>query len=77
MTSVRKWSTIFQTGSNDLPAFPNGEKWLLLALIAAGILLIFIHIPSVYTAWSLIGLAVFGLYTVLDFNPWLVHHERF
>jgi modulator of FtsH protease len=42
--------------------------WLLLALIAAGIVLIFVHIPSVYTAWSLVGLAVFGLYTVLDFN---------
>jgi modulator of FtsH protease len=42
--------------------------WLLVALIAAGIVLIFVRIPSVYTAWSLVGLAVFGLYTVLDFN---------
>ncbi|HZO78637.1 MAG TPA: Bax inhibitor-1 family protein [Solirubrobacteraceae bacterium] len=42
--------------------------WLLLALIAAGIVLIFVRIPAVYTAWSLVGLAVFGLYTVLDFN---------
>jgi FtsH-binding integral membrane protein len=42
--------------------------WLLLALLAAGIVLIFVHIPSIYTAWSLIGLAIFGLYTVVDFN---------
>lgn len=42
--------------------------WLLLALIIAGIALIFVHIPSAYTAYALIGLAIFGLYTVLDFN---------
>ena len=42
--------------------------WLLLALIAAGIVLIFVHIPAAYTAWTFIGLAIFGLYTVVDFN---------
>lgn len=42
--------------------------WLLVALIAASIVLIFVRIPSLYTAWSLVGLAIFGLYTVLDFN---------
>jgi FtsH-binding integral membrane protein len=42
--------------------------WLLLGLIVAGIVLIFVHIPAVYTAWSIAGLAVFGLYTVIDFN---------
>ncbi len=42
--------------------------WLLLALLAAGVLLIFVHIPSVYTAWSVAGLAIFALYTVVDFN---------
>lgn len=41
---------------------------LLLALLGAGIVLIFVQIPSVYTAWSLAGLAIFGLYTVIDFN---------
>jgi FtsH-binding integral membrane protein len=40
----------------------------LLALLGAGIVLIFVHIPAVYTAWSLAGLAIFGLYTVIDFN---------
>jgi uncharacterized protein len=42
--------------------------WLLLALILAGIVLIFVHIPSAYTGWALAGLAIFGLYTVIDFN---------
>ena len=42
--------------------------WLLLALIGAGIVLIFVHIPEIYTAWSIAGLVIFGLYTVVDFN---------
>ena len=42
--------------------------WLLLALLAAGIVLIFVNIPGAYTVWSIVGLAIFGLYTVIDFN---------
>lgn len=42
--------------------------WLLLSLIVAGVVLIFVRIPSIYTAWAIAGLAVFGLYTVIDFN---------
>jgi FtsH-binding integral membrane protein len=42
--------------------------WLLLALIAAGIVLIFVRIPAAYTIYALLGLAIFGLYTVVDFN---------
>jgi len=42
--------------------------WLLLAFLAAGIVLIFVNIPSAYTVWSIVGLAIFGLYTVIDFN---------
>ena len=34
MISIRRLPTIFKTGSGGLPAFPNGERWLLLALIA-------------------------------------------
>ena len=41
---------------------------LLLGLIGFGIVLIFVHIPAAYTAYSLAGLAIFGLYTVIDFN---------
>lgn len=42
--------------------------WLLLALLAAGVVLIFVHIPQAYTAWTALGLVVFALYTVVDFN---------
>ena len=31
-------------------------------------MLIFVHIPGAYTIYSIAGLAIFGLYTVLDFN---------
>ncbi len=42
--------------------------WLLLGLIAAGVVLIFVHIPSGYTIYAVLGLVIFGLYTVVDFN---------
>ncbi len=42
--------------------------WLLLGLIGAGIVLIFVRIPALYTVYALLGLAIFGLYTVVDFN---------
>ena len=40
----------------------------LLGLLVAGIVLIFVHIPAAYTVYSFFGLAVFGLYVVIDFN---------
>ncbi len=52
----------------DLSFLYRALFWLLLALIAAGIVLIFVHIPAAYTAYSVAGLAIFGLYTVVDFN---------
>jgi FtsH-binding integral membrane protein len=42
--------------------------WLLLALLAAGVVLIFVHIPAAYVGWTVLGLVVFALYTVVDFN---------
>jgi FtsH-binding integral membrane protein len=42
--------------------------WLLLALIVAGIVLIFVRIPALYTGYAIAGLAIFGLYTIIDFN---------
>jgi FtsH-binding integral membrane protein len=52
----------------DLSYLYRVAFWLLVALLVAGIVLIFVHIPSGYTIYSLLGLAIFGLYTVLDFN---------
>jgi modulator of FtsH protease len=42
--------------------------WLLLALIAAGFVLVFVQIPGAYTAYAIAGLGIFALYTVVDFN---------
>jgi modulator of FtsH protease len=42
--------------------------WLLLALILAGIVLIFVRISALYTAYALAGLVIFGGYTIVDFN---------
>ena len=52
----------------DLSFLYRALFWMLLALIAAGVVLIFVHIPGAYTAYALVGLAIFGLYTVVDFN---------
>lgn len=42
--------------------------WLLLGLLVAGFVLIFVHIPAAYVGWTVLGLVVFSLYTVVDFN---------
>jgi FtsH-binding integral membrane protein len=42
--------------------------WALLALIVAGFVLIFVHMPGAYTAYAVIGLVIFAGYTVVDFN---------
>jgi FtsH-binding integral membrane protein len=52
----------------DLSSLYRLAFWLLLALLGAGIVLIFVRMDGLYTAWSIAGLVVFGLYTVLDFN---------
>lgn len=52
----------------DLSPLYRVAFWLLVALVLAGMVLIFVRIPAAYTAWSVVGLAIFGLYTVIDFN---------
>jgi uncharacterized protein len=42
--------------------------WALLLLILGGIVLIFVRIPAGYTIYAIVGLVIFGGYTVLDFN---------
>jgi FtsH-binding integral membrane protein len=52
----------------DLSFLYRALFWLLLALIGAGIVLIFVRISAAYTIYALAGIAIFGLYTVVDFN---------
>ena len=52
----------------DLSFLYRALFFALLGLILAGIVLIFVRIPAAYTVYALFGLAIFGLYTVVDFN---------
>jgi FtsH-binding integral membrane protein len=52
----------------DLSSLYRLLFWLLLALMGAGVVLIFVRIPAADVAWSIAGLVIFGLYTVVDFN---------
>jgi ribose/xylose/arabinose/galactoside ABC-type transport system permease subunit/ABC-type sugar transport system substrate-binding protein len=59
VTSLRKLLTIFETGSGD-SAFPNGERWLLLALIAE-IVLFSLIAPRFLVASNLIEVLRFSV----------------
>ena len=52
----------------DLSGLYRMAFWLLLALIVFGILMIFINIPAGSLIYCVLGLGIFGLYVVLDFN---------
>lgn len=52
----------------DLSFLYRFAFFALLGLLLAGIVLIFVRIPAAYTIYSFFGLAVFGLYVVIDFN---------
>jgi uncharacterized protein len=52
----------------DLSFLYRALFWLLLALIVASLVLIFVRIPAADTIWAVLGLVIFGLYTVVDFN---------
>jgi uncharacterized protein len=42
--------------------------WLLLALIVVGVVLIFVNIPGGNLIYAVLGLVLFGAYTIFDFN---------
>jgi FtsH-binding integral membrane protein len=52
----------------DLSPYYRFAFWALLALIVLGIVLIFVSIPGGDLIYSILGLVIFGGYTVLDFN---------
>jgi len=52
----------------DLSFLYRFAFFALLGLLVAGIALIFVRIPAAYTLYSFFGLAIFGLYVVIDFN---------
>jgi uncharacterized protein len=52
----------------DLTALARVSFWALLALIVAGIVLIFVHIPGAALAYSVLGLVIFAGFTMFDFQ---------
>jgi modulator of FtsH protease len=52
----------------DLSSWYRVLFFALLALIAFGIVAIFVSIPAENIIWSVAGLVIFGGYTILDFN---------
>jgi FtsH-binding integral membrane protein len=52
----------------DLSAIARISFWALLALIVFGIVLIFVHIPGGALIYSVLGLAIFAVFTMFDFQ---------
>lgn len=52
----------------DLSPWARTLFWSLLALILVGIVLMFVSIPHAHIVYCLLGLGVFGAFTVFDFN---------
>jgi modulator of FtsH protease len=52
----------------DFSNWARALFWLLLALIGFGIVLIFVNIPGGNLIYAVLGLVLFGAYTIFDFN---------
>jgi uncharacterized protein len=52
----------------DLTAIARVSFWALLALIVAGLVLTFVHIPGADMAYSILGLLIFAGFTMFDFQ---------
>jgi FtsH-binding integral membrane protein len=52
----------------DLSNWARTLFWLLLALIGFGLVTLFVNIPNGHIIYAVLGLAVFGAYTMFDFN---------
>jgi FtsH-binding integral membrane protein len=52
----------------DLSSWARTLFWALLALIVFGIVAIFVSIPHANVIYSVLGLVIFGGYTIFDFN---------
>jgi FtsH-binding integral membrane protein len=52
----------------DLAAWGRWLSWALVALLIFGIVAIFVSVPGANLIWSVGGLAIFGGFTIFDFN---------
>lgn len=54
--------------SRDLSSWARTLFWALLALIAFGLVAIFVSIPNGHIIYAVAGLGIFGAFTIFDFN---------
>src|SRR3954449_12825535 len=54
--------------SRDLSSWARTLFWALLALIAFGIVALFVSIPNSHIVYAVVGLGIFGAFTIFDFN---------
>jgi uncharacterized protein len=59
----------------DLTAIARACFWALVALIVAGIVLIFVHVPGADLAYSVLGLVIFAGFTMFDFQRLRTNQE--
>jgi FtsH-binding integral membrane protein len=52
----------------DLSSWARTLFWALLGLIVLGIVLLFVSIPEGHIVYAVAGLAIFGAFTIFDFN---------
>jgi modulator of FtsH protease len=52
----------------DLSSWARTLFWLLIGLIVFGLVLVFVNIPGGETIYAVLGLVIFGAYTIFDFN---------
>jgi FtsH-binding integral membrane protein len=52
----------------DLSSWAKTLFWLLIAFLVFGLVLLFVNIPNENVIWAVLGLALFGAYTIFDFN---------
>jgi modulator of FtsH protease len=52
----------------DLSSWARTLFWALLGLIVFGIVAIFVSIPGSHVIYAVLGLGIFGAYTIFDFN---------
>jgi FtsH-binding integral membrane protein len=52
----------------DLSSWARTLFWALLALIAFGLVAVFVSIPNANIIYAVAGLGIFGAYTIFDFN---------
>jgi FtsH-binding integral membrane protein len=52
----------------DLSSWARTLFWALMALLTFGLILVFVAIPGANVIYAVLGLVVFGAFTVFDFN---------